>query len=93
MSLKIKQKGNGFEIRKTDNKPSNPQGWKKRYDITCPHCDGKFDTAPSLFHMMGAYELGDERCPNCKKDMEIHFNPKDNSMTTHKMHSLGDQNA
>lgn len=84
MSISVKQTKSGFQFTKTDKKPSNPKGWKKRYDITFPHCEGKFDTAPSIFHMMGAYELGGGSCPDCKGFMEIHFNPEDNSMTAHK---------
>lgn len=84
MSIKVKQTKSGLTFTKTDKKPSNPKGWKERYDIACPHCLEEFDCAPSIFHMMGAYELGGGSCPSCKEMMEIHFNPETNSMTTHK---------
>ncbi|WP_041757610.1 hypothetical protein [Psychrobacter arcticus] len=85
MSIKVKKTQSGFEFKKTDKKPSNPNGWKERYDISCPHCSDKFDCAPSIFHMMGAHELGGGSCPSCKGMMEIHFNPENDTMTTHKV--------
>lgn len=85
MGIKTKKTKSGFTFTKTDKKPSNPNGWKERYDITCPHCQDKFDCAPSIFHMMGAYELGGGSCPSCKEMMEIHFNPENDTMTTHKV--------
>lgn len=83
--LKVKKTKSGFTFTKTDKKPSNPNGWKERYDISCPYCLGKFDCAPSLFHMMGQYEMGGGSCPTCKEMMEIHFDLKTNSVTTHKI--------
>lgn len=85
MALKVNKTKSGIEFKNTSDKPSNPKGWKERYDITCPHCLEEFDCAPSMFHMMGAYELGGGSCPSCKEMMEIHFNPETDSMTTHKL--------
>ncbi|PLT21119.1 hypothetical protein [Psychrobacter sp. MES7-P7E] len=84
MSIEVKKTKSGLVLTKTNQEPSNPKGWQDRYDINCPYCLEGFDCAPSIFHMMGAYELGGGSCPSCKEMMEIHFHPETNSMTTHK---------
>ena len=85
MSIKVKKSKSGLTFTKQDKEPSNPKGWKKRYDITCPHCQKEMHCKPSLFHRMGQFSIGGGSCPNCHEMMSIEFNPYANRMTTEKL--------
>jgi hypothetical protein len=80
MTLKIKKTKSGFEIKKTDKKPSNPKGWQDSYDITCPQCGHEQQTRPSLFHYMGCYDAGFGDCSKCLATLSIQFQPATNTM-------------
>lgn len=52
----------------------------KKYDVQCPECGKKFWVKPSLFHMMGAFNLGGGSCPSCKLHLNICYLPDEGKM-------------
>lgn len=66
------------------NTPHHPQQGK-RYDITCPSCGYEATATPSMFHLMGAYELGGGTCPACQEMFEIHYQSSNDTMATVKI--------
>lgn len=67
----------------TNQAPHHPQQGK-HYDITCPSCGYEATATPSMFHLMGAYQLGGGSCLSCGKMFEIHYQPSNDTMTTVK---------
>ena len=62
---------------------------KSRYEITCPHC-GKIQYAcKSIFHEWGIAEGGHGVCLECKGDMMLIFNEKEQSMKAEKLNQIG----
>lgn len=57
----------------------------KRYDITCPSCGYEATATPSMFHLMGAYQLGGGSCLSCGEMFEIHYQPSNDTTTTVKI--------
>jgi len=57
---------------------------RKRYAITCPHCQAEQYACKSIFHEMGILEAGRGKCLDCKGDMKLVYHCETDTMSAQK---------
>jgi uncharacterized protein YbaR (Trm112 family) len=56
----------------------------KRYEIACPVCSRKLWVIRSIGHLMGMPDFGRASCPDCKEELNVVYNPEEDSMKARK---------
>jgi len=52
----------------------------KTYEVECPSCGRKSWAYPSIFHMMGLFDLGSGNCPGCNLHLNLVYLPDEGRM-------------